>query len=434
MIPRLSTTRRALIGASLAVPVASSAARSAVGQAGSNGFGARLEADVQRYWSFGSKRSGGSGDVAVTQWLAGRVLQAGFAVEQRAIAVPSARTERAELRLGDDAFPLLPQLPAIATAAEGIDAPLRAAACGEALDGCIALVELPSRRWSSATARAVREPIEQAIAAGAVAIVLVTHGPTGRAIALNAPADAPLFARPVGILAPDDAKAAIIAARKGIRARVTMQVDQREAVAHNLIARLDRGAEHTLVVSTPKSGWFGCAAERGPGVAIWLALAEWAVRALPGRNLFFTANSGHEYENLGVHEIIAAHAPKPAETALWLHLGAGIAARDWHELLGPLNPLPSADPQRYLLLSEPLVELGRTFFAGQPGLEHPYPARLEGAAGELIEILAAGYPGVAGCFSAHRFHHTEDDTMTCVEPAALLSAANGFRRLVEAAV
>jgi hypothetical protein len=184
------------------------------------------------------------------------------------------------------------------------------------------------------------------------------------------------------------------------------------------------------VVSTPRSGWHVCAGERGPGVAVWLELARWTAASHLPVNLAFIANSGHEYENVGAERMLAELAPKPADTAFWLHLGANVAARDWHEAGGRLLPLPSADPQRFLVATGNVLAACRTAFAGQPGLEAPYDTSF-GSAGELGPILAAGYGPVAGVYGAHRFHHAASDDARCVEPALVAAAASGFKRLID---
>src|SRR3546814_18926857 len=100
-------------------------------------------------------------------------------------------------------------------------------------------------------------------------------------------------------------------------------------------------------------------------------------------------------------------APKPQETAFWLHLGANLAARDWHDAVGEMTPLPGTDSQRYLVVSPPLLPTARTAFAGLAGLESPYSSdRI--SAGELTGIIAAGYRSVAGVFGIHRFHHVAE--------------------------
>jgi hypothetical protein len=185
-----------------------------------------------------------------------------------------------------------------------------------------------------------------------------------------------------------------------------------------------------LVISTPRSGWYVCAGERGPGIAAWLWLARWASKAVQGYNLAFVCNTGHEYEYLGAAEALKTFTPKPAQTQFWLHLGANVAARDWHEGLGQWQPLPSADTQRYLALSPALVPLAREVFAGHPGLEAPYSSDTL-SAGELVEIMAAGYAPAAGVFGIHRFHHVADDDARCVSAASVAATAAAFQRLIE---
>jgi len=144
--------------------------------------------------------------------------------------------------------------------------------------------------------------------------------------------------------------------------------------------------------------------------------------------------SGHEYEYAGGEAFIREAAPRPDKTALWVHLGANVAARDWHERGPVLSPLPSADPQRFLLASPPLVLAARAAFAGQPGLEQVYAADPKQAAGELASILAGGYDPVIGIFGSHRYHHAQNDDLRCVSPALIPPVADAFARVIRGAV
>src|SRR3546814_3869557 len=142
-------------------------------------------------------------------------------------------------------------------------------------------------------------------------------------------------------------------------------------------------------------GWFTCAGERGGGIAAWLHLARWASRNASDHNLAFVCNTGHEYEYLGAGESLKEMAPKPQETAFWLHLGANLAARDWHDAVGEMTPLPGTDSQRYLVVHPPLLPTARTASEGLAGLQSPYRSHRI-SAGELTGIIAAGYRSVAG--------------------------------------
>lgn len=395
---------------------------------------ARLMADVEAYAGAGNKQSGGAGDCWTADWVAERLAKLGFVVERQVFEVPWFEATRAELLVGDIATPLVAQPLVTATPTAGLGGELRLVDEVGRLDGAIALLRLPHRRWSSLTDRAVRVPVDEAVARGAAAVLVVTTGPTGEALLLNAPADRPAFLRPVVLLAPSAAAPLVEAARAHAPATLYIGGNGGKRQAENVIGRRvvdDKG--RWLAVSTPRSGWTDCAGERGPGLAIWLALADWAVRAYPRRNLLFVCNSGHEYENLGASHIVEKVGPRPADTDFWLHLGANVAARDWHELPGRLLPLPSADPNRFLVTSADLVASARTIFKGQPGLEMAYPSDA-GAAGELVEVIKAGYQRYAGVFGAHRHHHAATDTISAVAPAPIAAAALAFRDLVAAAL
>lgn len=392
---------------------------------------ADLMADMATYNEAGDKRAGGPGDSLVGDWLIERVMRSDYTVERQMFRVPHFEVARSAIKIGPREIPVLPLALSLATPREGITGPLRELGEPSVRPGALAVIDLPHRRWSKADIPAIREPVRAAFAEGCAAAILITNGPTGQAVALNVPAGDPMFAGPVAILAPKNAGPVRDGARRGETARLQIDAHRASRPAFNVIARLERAEGLPwLAVSTPRSGWTACVGERGPGIVIWLALAEWAARACTRHNLFFVCNSGHEYENLGASHVLGDHAPSPSETAFWLHLGANVATRDWHEVPGDLYPLPSADPQRFLLVSDNVIESARRIFTGQPGLEVPYSLE-SGAAGELAEIIAAGYTSVAGVFGAHRFHHVASDDMRTISPSALGDAARGFRALVE---
>ena len=429
------TDRRTLLKAGLAAPLALQA--SAAGAAESKEiamFGPeRLLADLKTYSEAGNKQSGGACDRATADWTAKRLAAAGFAVERQAFDVPWFEASTCELALGDLNIALVAQPLAAETGAAGLEAPLRLAETAERLDGAIAVVRLPHRRWSSLVDRAVRDPLADALSRGASAVILVTTGPSGEALLLNTPADRPISEKPLALLAPRLAAPVIEAARHGRPARLTLLGNGGTRKAENVIGRRLRPGRPWLVVSTPRSGWTDCAGERGSGIAIWLALADWMPRVFAEHNLLFVCNSGHEYENLGASHIVEAIGPPPAETDFWLHLGANAATRDYQEMPGRLLPLPSADPFRFLMASPEYVERAREIFKGQPGAEMAYPSS-EGTAGELSEVIKAGYTRHAGIFGAHRHHHATTDILSTVAAEPLAATARGFRDLLSAIV
>jgi hypothetical protein len=424
----IDSSRRTFLGASALLSLAVTGARAAPPA------GAVIEADLLRYVRFGNKRAGGPGDTACGAWLAGELERAGYAVERQNFAVPYFDAGTAELAVAGTTAPIYPQPIVIPTGPGGISGPLvRVDAHGRSstsLEGAIALVDLPHGRWSSMLAKAARAPIEAAFAGGAKAGVAITNGPTGKVIALNTDGRKPMFKGPVALLAPEDADAFLAGAMQRSEARLTIDGKGGTRPAFNFVGRIDRGKGRWLAISTPRSGWFSCAAERGPGVAAWLDLARWAKDGLPDHDLAFICNTGHEYEYLGAAEAMKKIAPPPATTRFWLHIGANVAARDWHDIPGNLTPLPSVDSQRFLSISPVLLPIARDIFAGQIGYEVPVSSEVL-SAGELDEVIKAGYAPAAGVFGIHRFHHVADDDERCLDIPATVAAAHGFRKLVE---
>jgi hypothetical protein len=266
-------------------------------------------------------------------------------------------------------------------------------------------------------------------------VVLVTNGPTGEQIGLNVSLKQPPFERPVATLAPREAAPFIAAAEAGHAAKLTVDGKGGGAArrsAFNLIGRLDRKAAKTLILSTPRSGWFTCAAERGSGLAVWLALAHWLARGSHAVNLELLATSGHEYEYLGGERFLAERATKPAQTRMWVHIGASLAARDWHELGPRLLPLPSADSQRVLTATADVLPRVRAAFKGITGLEATYEATRAMAGGELVNVIEAGYATAIGEYGGHRYFHTPGDDLRCASGDLVAPVAAAYRKALGA--
>lgn len=397
--------------------------------------GLHIAADLATYAGFGAKNAGGDGDGACGAWTEERLSRLGYRTERQAVAALEMDVRQSALVLDGRALELAVHDLGAREGPLRVQGPLLSWTPGagnlDRANGAIVVAHLASRRWSSAAHPAIRDAISRAFAAGASAVVLATHGPSGELIHLNR--RLANEAGPILLLAPRAWSEFGGAAHVGREALLAIDARQSAREAFNLVGRLDRGAPRWIVVSTPRSGWGVCAGERGPGVAAFLALAAWARERFVRHNLVFVCTSSHEFESAGAAAFIQAGAPPPETTALWLHLGAGFAARDWHEAGQRLLPLPSADPQRFLIASPEFAERARAAFAGLPGLEAAYPAD-EGAAGELGTVLAAGYGAAIGMFGAHRFHHTALDDMGCVEASHTGDVVARTQRLLDAAI
>ena len=117
-------------------------------------------------------------------------------------------------------------------------------------------------------------------------------------------------------------------------APVDAHIDARiePATCANVIATFGDvdAAPQLTIVTTPISGWFRCAGERGTGVAVALAMAERLAEETP---LVFLGATGHELGAFGAAEL---HARWGHRAHTLVHVGANVGC-DWaaDDQLGP---------------------------------------------------------------------------------------------------
>jgi hypothetical protein len=395
---------------------------------------ARIHADLVRHAGFGEKFSGGPGDAATADWVAGRLTKAGYRVEQPTFEAPFFIKRAAHLVTGSARADVAPQAPVVPTGAAGVTAAL-ALVEGESGDvgdvrGRIAVYVTPFARHAALFhERGIGKTVTAAARQGAAAIVIVTTGPSGDAVALNAP-EQPFVPVPTAVLAPKLADPFIAAARAGKQATLTLDGDPTHRPSKNVLGRLERGPRW-IAISTPRSGWYGCVGERGTGTAVFLELADWAVKRFPDLSVFLMNTGGHEYFFAGSQRVIG-QGPPPASTLVWAHVGATVAARDAELRNGRWVMLDTADPQRTLMASSPMIGLAAQAFRGLTGLEKPVPVRPQ--AGELSSFTDRGYENAFAVLGVHRWLHTVEDTLERVDAKLVVPVLAAHQKAVELAV
>jgi hypothetical protein len=425
------TTRRAILRAAAVSPLAVGV--EALARDATHLSGARLFADVKYYADLGEHRTAQRADARTALWLREELARSGFAARLQPFAVEREDIAEASLIINGEAIPVFPQWPVTWATDGAIEAPLLSAAWGSAGDSgaCIVVTRLPPTRSASAFAPEILAPLQRMLSSPPAALVIITEGLTGGLIALNARPGLGPWPCPVALLAPRDAEPITLAIAQNDRARLVMRGARAAATAHNAVGEI--GAGGAIVVTTPMSGWFRCAGERGGGVALWLAMARHVqARALPGR-FVFASTSGHELGGLGGHAFLRERAPAPSDVRLWLHFGAGVATYAWsRNSTGLLRQSDGPDSQRYLTASTELrrLQLAR-LFEGQRAYTNPALVTGAGAVGEAALWLRAGNEDVVGFVAGHAFHHTPEDGPECTGPELLEPVADACAKLLE---
>lgn len=372
------------------------------------------ERRIRAYERLGIHRTGWGADDAAAHWLVEELAAIGIEGRVEQFEFPQLHIRRAELRLGDRAVPGVPLYDCGTTGREGVSAPLIAAPDGvlEAPSPAIAVWELPDADTRRLTP-AVYETLESLAAAGAIGVLMIMGDEHGDPVLRNAERpDAPL-PLPVLQVAPKDTG-------EGLTGEGTLVIDaeRRPGTALNVAAEIT-GTNPSLapvVLMTPKSGWYTCAAERGGGLAVWLAAAE-AIAKQPGeRTLNLIASSGHELHHYGLDAWLDGPTGVPAQDAhVWIHLGASIGAKRGIGRIG------AADEELMKLALGALAEHGIEREPMAVGFSGYGEARNIAERGGRYISLLGGHP---------YFHSPNDIFEQAVDIESLVAHAIAWRSLV----
>ena len=257
------------------------------------------------------------------------------------------------------------------------------------------------------------------------AIIFVTRG--GRPGLCPSNADAFLEAFGPPVLQVSSEEAAFLDEHLTLRTEVQFiaAATRAGATSFNVTTTIfgSRPVLPSLVVMTPRSGWYTCASERGGGIACWLELMRAFTLKPPRRSIEFVASSGHELGHLGI-DVFAANRPGLVSNAAgWIHLGANIGAavrppaasttaddgtiRHAVAAMGGGNTIQASDDQREKILSTALAALGL-------GISRRVPrGTVPGGEAEVVHRGGGRYVSVIG--SNALFHNLEDAGSKTVE-------------------
>lgn len=365
---------------------------------------------VAEYDAQGWHRTGSVTDRASADWLAAEVEAAGAAARLEPFSFQRLVHRRSILRLPDGTVPGVVLYDSNLPPAGGV-----AGAVGPLGSGADLGV-------TEASPAAAPDGLEEARRSGAHrAIVVVTRGQTPGLALRNAPSDEP-YGPPVLQVASTHAHRLAAAAELGVRATVAVFARRQPGRAFNVEATVP-GTEHgadPVVVLTPRSGWWQCAAERGGGLACWLAALGELARRPARRPVVFLATSGHELGHRGLREHLDRH-PGLLRAAVWVHLGANIAAS------GSLLRVATSDSG-----------LARLVDPGAPGAPRTWreSQTLPAPVGEASELSARGARFVSLVATNSRFHQPTDRYPENVDVGRLHEVARAVsdlaRRLADA--
>jgi hypothetical protein len=387
--------------------------------------GSELYGAVEKYVSLGEHRTGTPADSLTVDWLSNELQAVGYDVKYTRFSLRQFFPEKVSVSVSGNnqsfnAFPFWYLNENINLSPEGY---LTTDTSSSAVKGKIVLLNFTFGQ-SGKSAGDIRQTIKNLIRAGATAIIGYKENKADEIVAFNVPVSAAPWDIPIVIVSPSDA--ANLALLKDRIVKVTVAGAFKNVEARNIYGTIGSG-DRFVVISTPISGWFRCGGERGPGIAVWLALAKWiATQNLP-YTFVFTGNSGHEMDFRGAHEFLGKDAPSPDKTQLWIHLGAGIATLSWKETPDGLVKENAVDAERNFFYSSSVKNAFDMAFANVPGNKWNTQER---NGGELLAVAEKAYPNVLGVSHSHAYFHAPGDDAEKTSPEILHDAAIAFRRFL----
>ncbi len=398
--------------------------------------GQDLYKTVQHFVALGDHRTASAGDLATSAWLKAQLDSLGAKTEYIEFPLSQFFFESGKLTYNNqsvDLFPVWPVKEGLQLSISGIPIDGDHLKDSASIKGKLVLTHLTHQHGASTPATAAQ--INAFIEAGAVGVLVVPDNNTGEIVALNTFKELQPWEAPVYEIAPKDTALVIqsIAEKKPVHIEIKGTVEK--VTARSILAKIGTGRQH-VVISTPISGWFRTGGERGPGIAIWLGLAEWVhanSEKLKDYTFVFIGNSGHELDNLGARIFVDKAAPKPEDTRLWIHLGAAVAVRGWKEENGKWLLTDSVDTNRHIYYSESVAESFEKSFNNlkakkAKGTEANKETVKPG--GEGIVYKNHGYKNLVSIAYSHRLHHVKTDNEQSTSPELLLELEQTLQQFI----
>ncbi|MFJ4654278.1 hypothetical protein ACIP5Y_23670 [Nocardia sp. NPDC088792] len=296
---RITTSRRAILTTGLAglalLPFAGRA------RATPQDLGDRLYDLVGRYGSHPTHRTGSPDDAATTAWLCDELRTRGAEIELE--SVPFQRYDwTGEVRIAGREVPTIPYYYE-STGPITTTTPF------------VTPVTIRDGLGDTQIETALREAARSGAAA---AVLATTNQVLGTRYADLVAVNSNPARTPSGIATLLISGTEADAAQRG---PVSVRFDARrsDAVSHNVLGWFGPRSAEPILITTPLTGWFGCAAERGCGVAIALELCRELSQQY---SVLFLGTVAHELQYGGQQVFLR----RGIRSRAILHLGASLAA------------------------------------------------------------------------------------------------------------
>ncbi len=352
---------------------------------------ADAERRIRAFEEMGWHRTGWEADNQAADWLIAELQTAGIEARAQPFRAPRWHWNKAEVRVAGHRIIGEPMSDGGPAPGMGVVAPLLREPRHNTMS---IIVWQPTIDDPRRLGPEIYDHLDHLEAQGAQGVVLLMDDEDGYGILRNAERPWDPIRLPVLQIAPKEAGPLLD--NEGETAGLVITGRREEVQALNVLAEIP-GADLNaapVTLMTPKSGWFTCAAERGGGIAVWLAVAERIAAQRPRRTLQLVASSGHELHHLGLDAYLESLGDAASKVSAWIHLGAAIGAKRG-------TPSLAASDDELMTIAQSALSAS--------GIERdPFPVGRSGY-GEARNIAEIGgrYISLLG---GHPYFHSPQDT------------------------
>lgn len=349
---------------------------------------------VEQYFALGDHRTGGHADAAIAAWVSELLVTRGLSVQHQNVAYQAW----------------------VGTSALTVDgSPIDHLAVPYEFDGVVDAIAAPVVEFDPVYG-GFPTLLDDAIAEVSRAhpgkpVVLATSHRDGALVAVNR------------LIEPGSQVATFLVGTKdlprleGRDVRAELRSARQPGAATNISAHNQIDGQ-PLVITTPMNGWFGCAGERGTGIAILIDLIE-RFADVP---VEVVVTAGHELGHFGVDQWVRGQTWKPRGI---VHIGASVAALDIfpdgsHQLASTRSARTNLDP----IAGAPMAE---ALLPAYSNLEFETVNWL----GEATALARLGSPILSFSGAAADFHTPHDTPERATSPQALGVVADAIAASVE---
>lgn len=374
----------------------------------------RLGAIISAYDAQGNHRTGTEVDAASARWLAGEVRKTGLIPKREPYELSRVDPEECYLRIDGRRIEGFPLFDGGFTSSAGVSGSLVE---GTDRSGEIVLTAAGTTLASTSAASSSTASLADLRSGNSKGIVLLTEGYRPGLSLINATRFADPFGPPVLQVSNAEREWLSIRARSGAAATLVVKAKRTAARSFNVIGKISGTKKHLrpLIISTPRSGWWQCAGERGGGLACWLETMRVLAAKRPARDCLFVAFSGHELGFLGIRDFVRRRAGILGHAHTWIHFGANLGAPRQRLRIQCVDPALRAEVLESLEAEGCAVDAQ----AGNNGVPR----------GEVSILSKNGVRYVAPICTSEAFHHSSDRWPEAVDLCALSRCASAFSRV-----